>query len=273
MGRKLIMLGCAAAAALSACGKKDEAKSTAAPASTETAAAPQAEPATEEKVDLPAGFPKMTANYKAVYSATMGELGQREMTVEAAGLKKYRFEMPHFDSARAAAGDRIVGVFDDAANRSLMYVEGKDAQKIALVMPQEANVLESFLAWASDGGAPPTKVGSDKIAGLSCDIWETTGDDRDASEACITRDGIILRAGDKGAASPDIVAVSIDKGSRPASSFALPEGFEIVDMGPCQKLMQDAMAAAQSGQTPDMAAMQKCQEIGMKAAAIFGEVR
>jgi hypothetical protein len=117
----------------------------------------------------------------------------------------------------------------------------------------------------------PKKVGSETIAGLKCDIWETDAEEGEAAgQACITRDGILLKAGDKGAAMPDIVAVSVDKGARPAASFAVPADFEIVDMGPCQKLMQEAMTAAQSGKVPDMAAMQQCQDIGKKAAEIFG---
>lgn len=274
MTNKALLFGAVAALALAACGKKEAAPATesAKDSALTTTPAAEASPTAEEtKVDLPAGFPKMTAHYKAVYKANMEQLGEREMTIEVAGLKKYRFEMPHFDAARAAAGDRIVGVFDDAQSRAVMYVEGKEAKKVALVIPQEMNMLESFLAWSSENGAPPTKVGSEEIAGLKCDVWESAGADGDApGQACITRDGIILKAGDKGAETPELIAVSVDKGARPAASFALPADYEIVDMGPCQKLMQDAMAAAQSGKTPDMAAMQKCQEIGQTAAGIFG---
>lgn len=273
MTRSVVLLYGAAMLALSACGKKEaapvaDAGSDSAASATSATSAPAPEPAKE--AEIPAGFPKMTAHYKAVYKAKMGELGEREMTVEVAGEKKYRFEMPHFSAERAAAGDKIVGVFDDAQNRAVMFVEGKDARKLALVVPQEQNILESFLEWSSETGEPPKKIGSDNIAGLSCDLWQSAASDGETpGEACITRDGILLRAGDKGA-TPEIVAVSVDKGARPAASFKIPEGYELVDMAPCQKLMQDAMAAAQAGKTPDMAAMQKCQTIGMQAAEIFG---
>ncbi|NWG70330.1 MAG: hypothetical protein HXY23_01810 [Parvularculaceae bacterium] len=271
--RLIVLAAAVAALTLSACGKKEAAPAAGgapSPAPEQSAAA--APPAEDKKeVELPAGFPKMTASYKAVYKARMGEMGEREMTLEAAGARKLRFEMPHFSEERAAAGDKVVGVFDDQQNRSVMFVEGPGAKKVALVIPQEENMLASFLKWSSEDGAPPTKVGSDNVAGLSCDIWEAAADAGEApGQACITRDGILLRAGDKGA-EPDVVAVSVDKGARPSSSFALPEGYELLDMGPCRKLMEEAMAGAQSGKMPDMVAMQKCQDIGMKAGEIFGQ--
>lgn len=274
MGRKVILLAGVAVLTLAACGKKEQALETS-PASDKAAKpAEAAKPAATEKApELPAGFPKMTASYRAVYQANMDALGQKEVTIEAAGAKKFRFEMPHFNAERAAAGAKIVGVFDDAADRSVMFVEGPDAKNIAVVVPQQDNPLRSFLNWASEDESLPKKTGSEKIAGLSCDIWEApAGEGETPGQACITRDGIILKAGDAGAAAPEILAVKVDKGAIDAARFAVPVGFEIVDTRPCQEAATRAMADAQSGKAPDMALIAQCSAIGLKAAEVFGDI-
>jgi hypothetical protein len=265
-----IWLLAAAGLALGACGKKEKAAETA--AQPDPAAAAETIEAAKPDVELPAGFPKMTASYRAVYQAHMGDDGPREMTMEVAGGRKLRFEMPHMAAEKAAAGARLVGVFDDAANRSLMYVEGPGAQNVAIVIPQEEDMFDMFLDWAAKDGATLRKAGSDEIAGLKCDIWEApASEDETAEQACMTRDGILLRSGDAGDETPDLLAVSVDKGPVDAARFAVPGGFEIVDMGPCQTMMQESMAAAQSGKMPDMAKMAECEAVGRKAAAVFGD--
>ena len=211
----------------------------------------------------------MTASYRAVYRAELDGAGVKEVTIEANGSKQFRFEMPHMNAARADAGAKMIGVMDDAQKHTVVYVAGPDVRKIAVKLPQEKSIFESFLEWTKEDGAAPTKVGSDRIAGLSCDIWESAGDA--SQQACITRDGIILRAGRKGAAMPEIEAAKVEKGRIAADRFAVPDGYEVVDMGPCQTAMQAAMADAQAGKQPDMSMMMKCQEIGGKIAAVFGD--
>lgn len=261
-----------AALAVSGCGKKEKAADAAAPAPAGSLATAPGEPAAdkETKVEPPAGFPKMTASYRAVYEADLDQAGLKEVAIEANGAKQFRFEMPHFNAERAAAGAKMIGVIDDAKKQTIVYVDGPDAQKVAVSLPQEKSILESFLEWTNKDGATPTKIGSDKVAGFSCDIWEA-GDETDTpQQACITRDGIILRAGKKDAATPDIEAKSVDKGRVAADHFAIPDGYEVVDMGPCQTAMKQAMANAQAGKQPDMAMMMKCREIGAKVASVFG---
>jgi hypothetical protein len=264
-------MGAAAAAALlAACGQKDKAEETQA-ADAEPSAQTGAKSHGEERADLPAGFPKMTANYRATYDVKADE-GPQKMTLEVAGSRQLRFEMPHPDAAQAAAGATLVGVFDDAKNRYVMFREGESAPKVAVVMPFEEGVFDLFQAWRNEN-ATPTRVGQDTVAGLRCDVWESPPETEGeaANQACITKDGIILKGGEKGA-EPTMLATSVDKGRLDAARFAAPTGYEIVDMGPCQTAMQEAMAKAQAGEQPDMAMMAECQALSTKAAAVFGDM-
>ena len=264
-----VVLAAASALAVVGCAKKED--GTGKSAGTETG--PAAESKGDESVRMPAGFPKMTASYKGVYTMSEGPGGKPQtMTLEIAGWKKIRSEMPHFNEAKAAAGQKLVMVLDDAQNRSVAFVDGPEAPPIAVVIPIGESVFRDIRNWGMEGGKPPVKTGSDVVAGVKCDVWQSADDAADAAPdtACISKDGIFLWSKDSGASQPQIIATSIAKGSIPESRFAVPKGAEIVDMGPCMKLAQEAMAAAQSGKTPDMTKMQECQSIGQKVSAVMG---
>ncbi len=269
--RSQIALAALAILTAAACGKKEKAAQAPDAAAPEAAESDASVAAPSEAAEAPAGFPKPTASYKAVYQADMDEAGVKDITMEVGGGKKLRFEMPHMDAGKAAEGQKLVGVFDDVANRSLMYVEGPGAAPVAVVIPTNEDMFDTFLDWAAEDPSTLTRVGSDNIAGMNCEIWEAPGEGDDpARQACLTRDGIILRGGDVGDSTPDLLARSVDKGAVNAARFGVPQGFEVIDLAPCQELMQGAAAAAQSGKMPDMAAMSNCQALAMKAAAVFG---
>jgi hypothetical protein len=267
--KKFALLAAVSALAVAGCAKKD-AKATkaadAAPAAVE-------ETKSDDSVKMPAGFPKMTASYKGVYTVNEGLGGRSQsMAMEIAGWKKIRSEMPHFNPNKAAAGQKMVMVIDDKTSRALAYVEGPDAPKIAVVIPMGESVFKNISNWGLEDGAPPKKVGSDVVVGINCDIWESGDDGAGATpeQACVSKEGILLWTKKKGSEQPSVIATSIDKGSVSDSRFAVPADAEIVDMGPCMKLAQEAMAAAQAGKAPDMAKMQECQAIGQKVSAVMG---
>ena len=269
MIRMRYLISAAALSLLAACGQKKAASDEASTGSPESSVTEETKIPAEAAQKLPAGFPKMTATYRAVYDLSSKEEGPKEATFEVDGARKLRFEMAHMNEAKAAKGLKLIGVFDDPNDRMLLYVDGPDAPKAALTLPQKEGFMDAFLKWGSAADKQPKKVGTDKIAGLSCDVWQTD-DDGGEHQACLTSDGILLRAGDAGE-EPTIVAREVKKGAIPDSRFAIPEGYEVVDMGPCQELMQKAATDAKAGKAPDMAAMMKCQAIGQKAAEIFGD--
>ncbi|MBY0423941.1 MAG: hypothetical protein K2Q06_16680 [Parvularculaceae bacterium] len=256
----------ASALALAACGKKDE------KAADPSAAAPAtAEADKSADVKMPAGFPKMTANYKGVYTGEMDGKA-RTMTLEVAGWKRVRMETAHFNEKRAAAGDQMVLVMDDKEKRMVAFVSGPNAPKIAVVTPGMDSFFNEFAKWGAEDGKPPKKIGQDSVAGLSCDIWEAapSADGATPDRICVTRDGIFLWTKSGSSEKPEMVATSIDRGSIDSSRFAVPAGFEIVDMGPCMKMGAEMSAAAQRGEKPDLSKLQECQAIGQKAAAVMG---
>jgi len=269
MIRKRYLIGAAALSLLAACGEKQSASDAASVDSAEAGVSEDTIAPAEAARKMPAGFPKMTATYRAIYDISSKEEGPKEATFEVDGARKLRFEMAHMSEAKAAKGLKLIGVFDDPNDRMLLYVDGPDAPKAALTLPQKEGFMDTFLKWGAAADKQPEKVGTDKIAGLSCDVWQTD-DDGGEHQACLTSDGILLRAGDAGE-EPTIVAREVKRGAISESRFAIPEGYEVVDMGPCQELMQKAAADAKAGKAPDMTAMMKCQAIGQKAAEIFGD--
>ncbi len=267
--KTIAMLAAASVLAIVGCAKKEEK----AEQSSAVGSAPAAEAKAEDDVKMPSGFPKMTASYKGSYTMREGPGGKPQtMTLETQGWKKFRSEMPHWNEGKAASGLKIVMVMDDTQNRALTFVDGPDAPNLAVVMPFEDSVFKDFKNWGVEDGKTPTKIGSDVVAGVKCDIWQSaeSADGGAPDQACISKDGIFLWAKDAGATEPDVIATSIDKGSISEARFAVPKGAEIVDMGPCMKLAQEAMAATQAGKTPDMAKMQECQAIGQKVSAVMG---
>jgi hypothetical protein len=84
-------------------------------------------------------------------------------------------------------------------------------------------VLE-MTAPATDGGAY-VRRGEDQVAGLACTDWEATATDGQPTVACITADGVLLRAtaGDRTLLS----AVSVDYATQDPALFAVPDGFTV----------------------------------------------
>lgn len=259
----------ASALALAACGKNEE--RAADPATAASGATVKTEPKANADIKMPASFPKMEASYKGDYTGAF-DGKPRTMTLEVAGWKRLRMEMAHFDEARAKTGDRIVLVMDDKEMRMVAFVSGPNAPKVAVVTPGMDSFFTEFAQWGAEDGQPPKKVGADNVAGLSCDIWEAapTSDGSKPDRICVTGDGVFLwtKAGDS--EKPDMIATSIDRGPIEAGRFAVPAGFEIVDMGPCMKMGQEMAAAAQRGEKPDFTKLQACQEIDQKAAVVMG---
>jgi hypothetical protein len=85
-----------------------------------------------------------------------------------------------------------------------------------------------------DMAAPPlvggayVRQGEDQVAGLACTDWEATATDGQPTVACITADGVLLRAtaGDRTLLS----AVSVDYTTQDPALFALPDGFTVRTM-------------------------------------------
>jgi len=82
-----------------------------------------------------------------------------------------------------------------------------------------------------DMAAPPTGAGSyvrqgeDQVAGLACTDWEAAATDGQATVACITADGVLLRATAGGRTL--LSAASVDYAAQDPALFAVPDGFTV----------------------------------------------
>jgi hypothetical protein len=236
-----------------------------------TVEAEPAAPAAPAAVDLwPEGFPKPTVDYSGVYE--FGAAGKTTDVLIAASGVKQRMAFPPGSGIGGAQGQwsQII-VNENSGENMLMWPEGEGAPKIATKMSKS-----DLGAMASAFGADPAeqaravKTGSDKIAGENCGIYEIakSGDDATPGSACVTRDGILLRAVSGG--QTVMQAKSIERGRQDPQQFAPPEGYEVVDMGECMRIGAEMMAAARAGKTPDMAKMEKCKALGEKMGAMYG---
>jgi hypothetical protein len=69
------------------------------------------------------------------------------------------------------------------------------------------------------------RQGEDRVAGLACTDWEATATDGRSTVACITEDGVLLRASAGGRTL--LSAVSVDYAPQDSGLFAVPEGFTV----------------------------------------------
>lgn len=132
-------------------------------------------------------------------------------------------------------GDRM-RVDEDHVSYTIMDGTTKHSY---MVMLQNRTYMEApFDPQAERGFIPPglsfSRVGTDTVAGLPCTIWKAQMENN-TSTACITSDGVMLRAeqgGGQGSAAERIVAVSVDYSPQPDSLFVPPAGFRRVQPPP-----------------------------------------
>jgi hypothetical protein len=76
-----------------------------------------------------------------------------------------------------------------------------------------------------------TRAGSDKVAGLSCNLWDVVSDSTTA-RLCITDDGVVLRGqgSDPKRGEGKLLATSVSYASQPATRFNPPQGFNKMEM-------------------------------------------
>ena len=100
----------------------------------------------------------------------------------------------------------------DYTGHSLTMVD--DGTKVATALPPPA---------ASPFGAKGTKQGTDEIAGLPCTEWEQRDTEGQATLACFTADGVMLRARRGTAVLVQATAIAF----RPAdpAAFTIPPGY------------------------------------------------
>ncbi|MBW8270956.1 hypothetical protein [Caldovatus aquaticus] len=116
------------------------------------------------------------------------------------------------------------------------------AQRAFLVMDQHRLVVElpSGGEFPRLGELPPgarlTREGRDRVAGLPCTVWRYQDHGR-SGRACITEDGVLLRASGPGAAGGAgddgaLEAVAVAYGPQDPASFRPPPGYRAMRAAP-----------------------------------------
>ena len=83
-------------------------------------------------------------------------------------------------------------------------------------------------------GTTMTRIGTATVAGLGCTDWQVQGV-QEQGTACITGDGLVLRAKGRGKGpdfhgSGSLHAVQVHYGPQPAGLFVPPAGFRRIDL-------------------------------------------
>ncbi len=260
------------ATALAACGKNDAEIETLSPAA--QAASPEPNAASDPAPDgdlLPPGFPRPTADFTGVYQ--MGSAGQSIDVKMAGSGGRQRIEFPPGSGAAGPASPFAqVMVSENSGEKILMWPEGDGAPKIAAMMRRsDVGALAGSFGIDAAAAARGKKTGEDTVAGERCAVWSIaeSASGEAPGDACVTRDGIVLRAISGG--QTVMLAKSIERGRQDASLFAPPADYEIADMGECMRIGAEAMELARAGKVPDLAKMEKCRALGEKMGAMFGQ--
>lgn len=96
--------------------------------------------------------------------------------------------------------------------------------------------------WDATAVAEATRVGECSGAGLTGVEWSRTDEDGTVNTACVTQDGILLRAAANG--QPVWETTSVQPGPQSPDLFMLPPGVQVVDLNNLQG-MADAIRGGQ----------------------------
>ncbi len=111
----------------------------------------------------------------------------------------------------------------DPPTEGLFVVIDYQAGRMHTVRVSDRLVLD--MAAPASGGGTYVRQGEDQVAGLACTEWEATASDGRRTVACITEDGVMLRASAGG--STLLSAVSVDYAPQDPTLFAVPDGFTV----------------------------------------------
>ena len=98
--------------------------------------------------------------------------------------------------------------------------------------------------WQAEVASTATRTGSCSVAGESGSEW-THQSDGHTNTACVTSDGIILRATEDGRTTWE--ATRVTRGPQDASLFEAPAGVEVMDLGNMGAAMNQALERAKGG--------------------------
>lgn len=122
------------------------------------------------------------------------------------------------------AASAMTGLIDPKKRRMVMLTTLPGMDKVALEMELPEDF--SFADLPADGD----RFGSDTVAGEACDLWRTSEKvGSEPVEACITADGIVMRATAVVKGKPQVVfeVVELTRGPQDPALFEVPKGVKV----------------------------------------------
>jgi hypothetical protein len=163
------------------------------------------------------GFPDLSAaSYRA--EATISDDSGRSMpTVMIRSGDKLRMEI--------ATPEGNVVVITNAADRQGIVLTNAGGRQVAMRVSGGDQFKDPAADWSGDLAANAVRGGACSAAGETGTEW-TRSDS--AETACISADGIILRAGAAG--KPQWEATKVERGPQDPSLFEVPAGVDVLDL-------------------------------------------
>jgi hypothetical protein len=176
-----------------------------------------------------------TRDYAATYAMTgFGTEAPKTMQMSFnAASKRQRIDM-------AEAGQNVSMIMELGGGRMWMLEHNS---RMAMELSPGAGPGADLPTTPIEPDATLTRVGTDRVAGLPCTVYQVARDGRPQGTACVTGDGILLRGefqegGQRG--RMEATKVSLDR--QTADRFQVPQGYQTMQM--------PAMPGGMPGQPP-----------------------
>ncbi len=184
-------------------------------------------------------FPDLTSSAYRAEATITAEDGQTAPIVMIRDGNKLRMEMS------TPQGDMVIITNPDSGEDYAITSAG--GQRIAMRLSQTgAPVTDPSAEWQGEMATNATRTGNCSAAGENGAEWTRTEEGEPARTACVTNDGIILRATEAGRTVWE--TTSVQRGAQSADLFTLPSGVEVLDLGNMGSAMQGMIERAQGGQ-------------------------
>ena len=112
------------------------------------------------------------------------------------------------------------------------------ANRVITLLPDQKGYLQRDVGKLVNPGTPLndkmefTRQGNDVIAGLRCPDWDLSNGAAVEGTACVTPDGVLLRATRSKPVEGSMVALSVKYGSPPADIFEPPADYKLIPSAP-----------------------------------------
>jgi hypothetical protein len=114
-------------------------------------------------------------------------------------------------------------LLDQRNNRAQVVIEQQ-----RMVMNVDGHAVPGGQGFNPSPNARFTREGNERIAGTACTVWRVE-DGANRARACLTDDGVLLRAQNDSQPGQTLEATRIAYGAQDASRFQVPAGYQALD--------------------------------------------